>query len=360
MPLHYRIILISLIFATSAVSLNCSKHSGQYLTSGRSYRMGFAASAPKPELSSILQSLSIWTVHADAAIISNEPPWDSLLDGKDIPSLVRNNYSSLMQLYRNAGLKVWIYLDPENGLDRTHDSRALANRGKSIAQQDVQLLFVAFACAMDSILHPDHLGLALETNLIRLAAPSSIYDGVKSAVNAAASAIRQFDKQTPLSCSVQADVAWGLLGAQAGYAGIDKDFSDFQFLNELGISTYPYMVFKSPSDMPANYFSRLLNGKAMPVFVSESGWVSGSIPSLSINSSTLQQKGYVSRMHELLQNAHASAWFQLAFTDIALSAWSPADSAGLYPFATLGMVDTNFIAKPAFATWDSLRSLHLN
>jgi hypothetical protein len=346
---------IVLFLAVIGLALACKKHDATKSASTRSYRMGFATSAPQPNLNEIIQSLNSWTKHADAAIISTEVPWDSLLNGEDPINYVTQNYSSLANIYRSANLKLWIYIDPENGLARQKDSDPLLALGKSIAQPNIQQVYERFAVVMDSILHPDHLGLALETNLIRLAAPDSIYQGVKQAANTAAARIRTIDANVPLSVSIQAEVAWGRIGSSTVYVGVATDYTDFPFIQELGISSYPYLSFTNPSDIPLNYYAQLTAGHNTPVFVSEGGWTSANITAFSVQSNPAQQQAYIRRQAQLLAQANAIGLFQLTFTDLSLSAWPATDSAELIPFAFLGMVDSNFVAKPALTTWDSLR-----
>ena len=347
------------LIAIIGLTLACKKHDGTTANStARTYRMGFATSAPQPNITEIIQSLNTWTTHADAAIISTEVPWDSLLNGEDPATYVTNNYVYLTSIYRAHNLKLWIYIDPENGLARQKDSDPLIALGKSIAQQNIQQVYARFVVVMDSILHPDHLGLALETNLVRLAAPDSIYQGVKQAANAAATRVRAIDPKTPLSVSVQAEVAWGRIGATSAnstYIGIAPDYTDFPFIQELGISSYPYLTYTNPSDMPLNYYAQLTTGHTTPVFVSEGGWTSANINAFSVQSTPAQQQAYVRRQGQLLTQANAIGLFQLTFTDLSLDAWPATDAAELVPFAFLGMVDSNFIPKPALATWDSLR-----
>ncbi len=345
---------ILLLIAIIGLTLACKKHDPPS-TTVRTYRMGFATSAPQPNITEIIQSLNTWTTHADAAIISTEVPWDSLLNGEDAATYVTNNYVYLTGIYRKANLKLWVYIDPENGLARQKDSDPLVALGKSIAQQNIQQVYARFVVVMDSILHPDHLGLALETNLIRLAAPDSIYQGVKQATNAAAAKIKAMDPNTPLSVSIQAEVAWGKIGGSTAYIGVTQDFNDFPFIRELGISSYPYLSFTNPSDIPLNYYSQLTTGHTTPVFVSEGGWTSMNLPAQSVQSSPAQQQAYIRRQSQLLKQANAIGLFQLTFTDLSLDAWPATDAAELVPFAFLGMVDSNFIPKPALTTWDSLR-----
>jgi hypothetical protein len=346
-----------LLIAIVGLTLSCKKHNTT-TTTARTYYMGFATSAPQPNINEIIESLNTWTKHADAAIISTEVPWDSLLNGEDPIAYTTQNYTALVNIYRSANLKLWIYIDPENGLARQKDSDPLVARGKSIAQPNIQQVYERFVVVMDSILHPDHLGLALETNLIRLAAPDSIYQGVKQAATAAAAWVRTIDTHTPLSVSVQAEVAWGRIGATSAsstYIGIATDYTDFPFIQELGISSYPYLTYTNPSDMPSNYYAQLAAGHMTPVFVSEGGWTSMNLTAQNVQSSPAQQQAYIRRQAQLLSNANAIGLFQLTFTDLSLSSWPPTDSAELVPFAFLGMVDSNFIPKPALTTWDSLR-----
>jgi hypothetical protein len=326
-------------------------------TSGeRTYRMGFQNSTPRLDANLDIQSLNMWTARADAAIISGELPWDSLLGGENPVNYVVNNYLALSNFYRSKNLKLWVYVDPENGLNRTSDADALVAAGKSIAEPGMQVLYRRFCVVMDSILKPDHLGLALETNLIRGAAPDSVYQGVKQAANLAAMDIRAIDKNTPIGVSVQVDFAWGKLGNNI-YSGVSQDFVDFPFIQELGLSSYPYFGFSSPSAIPSNYYSRLTAGKTLAVFLSEGGWTSQGISDFlgrAIASSPLVQQQYIDRQDQLLRAAGAIGWFQLTFTDIDLSGLPPALATSLQFFAYLGLVDSNLQAKPALSSWDSL------
>lgn len=319
----------------------------------RTFRMGFQNSAPRfDNLDLIVQSLNLWTQRADAAMITTEVPWAELLAGTTVHDHIVANYQDLVAFYRSKNLKLWVYIDPQNGLDRTTDAVDLQQAGKSIADAEMQVLYQKFAVAMDSILKPDHLGLALETNLIRDAAPAAIYNGVKTAVNATATAIRARNATVPLSISVQVDHAWGKLTGGT-YKGIAQDFLDFPFIQELGLSSYPYFGFSNPVDIPMNYYTRLVEGKNLPVFVSEGGWSSGSVPG-SFTSSPELQKAYVEHHAHLLNQVKAKAVFQLPFTDIDGSAVPDDVPDNINFFLFLGLVDVNLNPKPALSAWDAI------
>jgi hypothetical protein len=132
---------------------------------------------------------------------------------------------------------------------------------------------------------------------------------------------------------------------------VDADFADFPFLELLGLSSYPYFAWPAPEDLPDDYYSRLLIGRSVPVAVVEGGWTSEGFG--SIVSSPARQRAYLERHARMLDGIGATAWFQLTFTDLALSAFPPPLAASLQPFARLGVVDTALAAKPALWSWDA-------
>lgn len=327
----------------------------------RSYRMGMQSSGPRyGDFDLAFQSLMIWTERADAAMITTEVPWEELINGTDPVDYVVDNYIGLVDFYRDKNFKLWIYIDPQNGLDRTSDALELQTANKSIADADMQVLYRRFAFVMDSILHPEHLGLALETNLIRDAASAAIYNGVKKAANDAAAEIRAYDADVKLSISVQVDHAWGKL-VGGNYQGVAQDFTDFPFIEELGLSSYPYFGFDTPDEIPVNYYERIIEGKNIPVFVSEGGWNSASVttPEISFVSSPELQAAYINHHAKLLNRVQAIALFQLLFTDIDLESLPPDTPDNIDYFSFLGLVDEQLEPKAALSAWDKLFEIPL-
>ncbi|MEQ1833951.1 MAG: hypothetical protein ABL977_12925, partial [Candidatus Eisenbacteria bacterium] len=216
----------------------CGKH-GTEPSAGtpRHYRMGFAANAPRFEFDVLLAALEMWTRRADVAVIGGEAPWDSLLAGVPAADYVRRQHLPLADYYRGKGLRLWVYLDPANGLDRSAESPVLVGAGRSLTEPAIQQLYRDYAVACDTLLHPDVLGVALETNLVRLLSPPALYAAVRTTANAAAADVRAVDAGVLLSSSVQVEMAWGF---GAGFLGAEQDFVDFPYLQVLGLSSYPY------------------------------------------------------------------------------------------------------------------------
>jgi len=317
----------------------------------RTYRMGFSAIPPRVNQAEALTVIDMWTSRADAAIMHISPPWKALLSGVSATAAVNANELQLANYYRAKNLRIVVMVDATDGLNRAAEAPELVELGRSISEPAVQQVYRQFVLALSSIVKPDYLGLVAETNLIRLSAPASLYASLKQMVNAAANDLQFVGSSATRYVSVQVDVAWGW-GQDNVYKGVEQDFADFPFMRALGLSSYPYFVYADPDEIPLDYYSRLPNGRSLPLMVVEGGWASGSAG--TIVSSSEEQVRSLRRQARMLDSAKASAVFQLTFTDLDIPSLNLPSGSILPLFASLGMVDVNLRPKPALAVWDSL------
>jgi hypothetical protein len=291
--------------------------------------------------------MDLWATRADAALVLNEPPWDSLLAGVRADSLVIRQQLGAALYLRAKGLKLVVSLDPTNGLDRASDSAPLVAAGRSLTEPAIRHLYRDYAVALDTLLHPDYFSVASETNLVRAIAPAPRTALMQNAAEAA-TALRTADAAVRIFSTVQVEVAWGRLVPASGFQGITQDRTDFPFAQALGLSSYPYLAgYADPDSLPDDYYSRLIAGNPIPLLAIEGGWTSQDIG--AITSTPDRQRRYIAREARLLDSVHAAAWFQITFTDLDL-AYFP---AGVAPFAYLGLVDKNLAPKPALSAWDA-------
>jgi hypothetical protein len=323
--------------------------------SPRSYRMGFSAIPPKPDEQVLLANLAMWTARSDAAIMHISPPWAALLSGISATQAVNANELPLANYYRAKNLQVVVMIDATDGLNRSADAPELVQLGRSITEPAVQQVYRQFALAISSIVRPEYLGLAAETNLIRLVAPAPLYSALVQMVNAAANDLQVAGSAARRYVSVQVDAAWGRPAPNPVYQGVERDFTDFPFMQALGLSSYPYFVFADPDQVPLDYYSRLPNGRTLPVMVVEGGWTSGTAG--DITSSPEKQARYLRRQALMLDSARATGVFQLTFTDLDVPSLGLPPGSILPLFALLGLVDTDLRPKAALTVWDSLFAL---
>ena len=316
----------------------------------RTYRLGFSAFAPRLEIPLILRTIDEMSHHADAALVPLTPPWKSMLADTSPAFLVRRDQLGLVQLYRGKSLPIVAMIDATDGLARDREAPELVALHRSITEPTVQAKYKEYVLAVDSILHPDYLALAMETNLIRFAAPAAVYDAMRVMTNAAIPALRAQHTTAKLYVSVQVDVAWGRLQGTTTFIGIDRDLQDFPFIEALGLSAYPYLAgFANPEDVPIDYYSRLAPSSGIPLLVVEGGWTSASLG--GIQSSPEKQARWIKRQFDLADRAHLAGLFQITYTDLDAAAYG--SPPNLAPFTQLGLVDTAFHAKPGLAAWDT-------
>lgn len=338
-------------FTLCAASLACGQSSAPD-AARRTWLMGFSATPPRLTTEDVLRTVELWTPRSDAALLALTVPWKSMLADTSASLLVRRDQLQLVQLYRSRGFHIVAMVDATDGLAREREAPELVALGRSIREPAVQQVYREYLMAVDSILQPEYLALAMETNLVRLAAPREVYDALRVMTNATATALTAGGSSATLYVSVQVEVAWGRLGGSGSYAGIAADLQDFPFIGALGLSSYPYLGgFAEPGDVPLDYYSRLAPTPALPMLVVEGGWSSASVP--GVTSSPEKQARWIARQMRLADSARMAAVFQITFTDLDLSGWPVPPGSILPLFASLGLVDAEYRAKPALAEWDN-------
>jgi hypothetical protein len=321
----------------------------------RGYRMGFSPLPPKNDQIIVFQSLELWSRRADAGIMHVALPWAAMLAGSTAAAEVTKDPLQVANYSRGKGLQVVVTLDPTDGLNRSAEAPELVAAHRSLSEPAIQQLYRQYALAIANLIHPDYLGLAAETNLIRAVAPAPLYAALVTAANDAAVDLRAAGSTTRLFVSVQVETAWGLLPQAPGYVGVTRDLDDFPFRQALGLSSYPYSAWPDPDQVPLDYYSRVPGASGLPVLVVEGGWTSASVS--TVVSTPEKQARYLRRQAALLSQANALYLFQLTLTDLDLSSFPPPLPANLSFFAWLGMVGSDLSPKPALAVWDSLFAL---
>jgi hypothetical protein len=323
----------------------------------RTWRLGFSPNPARPTALSILQGIDMWALRAELAIIHEEMPWEKLLGGMTPDAIIDSDKKNLVNYMTSKGMQLVYMGDLTDGLSRGQEAPQLRKLGRSITELSVQKAYRDYMVAVIRKLNPQYVGLAAETNLIRAAAPASIYAAVVKTANDAANDIRSAGGAMPLMISVQVETAWGVLGSSGPFVGIDIDRVDFPFVQIMGLSSYPYFGYAQPEDIPTNYYSRLLPNRGMPGMVTEGGWISSTAGTLT--SSLETQVRYVKHHADLLNSIDARALLQLNFADPDLSSFPPPLPPNLPLFASIGLTDSNLIPKPSLAAWDSLYALRL-
>ena len=347
-----RILLLAALAA--AVAAACGDGAGP-ARAPRPFLMGFSAIPPRQDSTVVIPAINYWIRHADAAIIHASPPWAALIGGVSPIAAVDDVEVPLANYYRANGLALVFTVDATDGLNRGAEAPELVALGRSVTDTAIQRLYRGWVTAVATEVHPDYLGLVAETNLIRAAAPDSVYQAVRVMANAAADDVRVAAVPTTLYVSIQVETAWGRLSGSGPYQGIAQDLTDFPFVQALGLSSYPYLGgFAAPESLPLDYYARIARDAGLPVLVVEGGWPSVSVGALA--SSPAVQRRYIVRQAALLDSARARGVFQLTFYDLDTTGLGLPPSSILPLFTHLGLADSAMRPKPALSAWDSVRA----
>ena len=187
----------------------------------RTYRMGFSAIPSRLDTTVLLNGIDMWSQRAELAIIHDELPWGALLAGTAPDTIIDQQYTQLVALYRMKGLRLVYVFDLDDGLSLGEDAPQLRALGRSIAEPAVQAAYRSWVLAVDRKLKPDYVGLGAETNLIRLLAPAPLYGGAVAAANGAAADLRGVGT----AANGRRQAAWPVATSMmAGWPGMDVAF----------------------------------------------------------------------------------------------------------------------------------------
>ncbi|MCU0647178.1 MAG: hypothetical protein MUF00_04245 [Gemmatimonadaceae bacterium] len=344
-------ILITLLLVAACTTADDSPTQPAPRADARSYRMGFSHVPPSDDFPLAVRSLESWARRADAAIIHQEPPWTALLSGEPVARVAEREYDGLVNFWRQRGFELVIVVDPSNGVARETDSDNLRRAGRSMREPAIQALYREWVRTLVTRYRPVAIGLAVETNLIRDAAPAALYQAIVRVANDAAADVRAIDASMPRFITIQVEHAWGRLVGTNRYVGVEQDFRDFPFTEWVGLSSYPYLGrFDEPEQVPDDWYRRPLGGRTLPTVITEGGWSSGS--NASFRSSPEKQARWLRRQGALADAIAPRYLFQLTFSDLTTRTFG--NDPRLSPFLQLGVVDTTLAPKPALAVWDSL------
>src|SRR3989442_10073049 len=173
----------ALALALLAAVLGCGDGAGPQL-SPRPFLMGFSPMPSHPAI--IVPSITYWLPRADAAIMHVSPPWAALIRGVSPAAAVDTAQLPLANYFRANRLALVFTVDATDGLNRAAEAPELVALGRSVTDTAIQRLYRDWVFAVADKLRPDYLGLIAETNLIRAAAPDSVYRALVVMANAVA------------------------------------------------------------------------------------------------------------------------------------------------------------------------------
>ena len=192
---------------------------------------------------------------------------------------------------------------------------------------------------------PPYLGFGIEVNIIYENSPEDFQEFV-SFYNDLYDAIKEVSPSTKVFTIFQLERIKGMSFWIEEPPNKEKEewFLLDMFKSDIvAFTTYPSIVYKNPSDIPANYYSEIKEHANKPIAFTEIGWHSAQSP-LGWESSEDEQALFVERFFNLTKDLN-----------IELVIWSFLfDQETIEPFDTMGLYDRDGKAKKAWNLWLSV------
>ncbi len=191
---------------------------------------------------------------------------------------------------------------------------------------------------------PEYIGFGVEVNMLHEASPAD-YASFKAFFAEVAAAVKQASPETKVFTVFQLERLRGLRGGL--YGGADNPavndwalLSDFPDADLLAFTTYPCIVYRDPSDIPADYYTaEITQHTSKPIAYTEAGWFRVGVARWE--STPEEQARFVSRYLELTKplNPGLLVWSFLYDQD-----------AG-EPFSSMGLLGKDDSTSPAWEAW---------
>jgi hypothetical protein len=325
---------------------------------------GFFPSPPEATTQSIVDTYAAIGRHGDVVMFQQNIPWADFVAGVDGGEKYIKDLRNQYILAHQNGLEVIFVVDPLNGLNRREFAGLPADWEAGFADSQVRAAFTNFTLRVVREFHPHYLGLASEINTYADTHPDdfpnylSLYHDLYDAVKSEASETRIF-------VTFQWEELNNLMPSVAQGKPYDVNWDQIeQFEPKLDlwvISSYPFVLFPSGADIPAEYYTPLLARTSKPLAVAEGGYASEPVGSFS--GTPQDQVDYLNAIHSQIGGKRLAFWVYLLLSDFNLESYANimnqqghgGDVATLGMFASVGLRKSDGTPKPALDVWDSFR-----
>ena len=216
------------------------------------------------------------------------------------------------------------------------------------ASQRARFVQTAASIARDQ--RPSYLALGVEVNRLWMSDPSA-FDGFVAGYAEAYDEIKKVSPATKVFTIFQLELMRGAAYILTGQASTAVQWSLLDRfrgrLDLVGFTTYPFLAFASPKEIPDDYYQEAMRRASLPVAFTEVGWPSGSIAGTAsrYDGTPEEQVEFITRFFALTAQVQR---------EVVL--WSfPNEVASVpgRPFATVALRTRDGAAKPALAAWQA-------
>jgi len=327
---------------------------------------GFFPSPPEVSLDSIFKLYKDMGAHGDFVLIQQNTAWNDFVSGTDSESQTRTDLINQVKLASQNNLETIFVIDALNGLNRKEFIGLPAGWEANFGNPDIRLAYKNYALWVVRTFHPHYLGLASEINTYMDAHPEDVQNFV-SLYNEIYALVKAEAHETQIFVSFQWDDLNNMFPQpeEGERQHFDTNWEQIEAfepnLDIWVISTYPYFVFPSASNIPADYYTPLLTRTEKPVAIAESGFSSQAVG--FAQGSPEDQVAYLNAIHTQL-GPRLAFWVNTLLDDFNIDSYAeqmkkdgrnPQDALSIGAFAYIGLRNSDGSPKPALEVWDEMR-----
>jgi len=314
--------------------------------------MGLSSLPEEPSKASYENAFKLAGENGELILIQRAPPWEEFLPGGAISADTLDLTREEKGLAEENGLAIFAAVDPLDAADRgrlASPPEDLADAGFGNAR--VRSAFIAYAQYLALNLKPRYMALGMEVDLYEAARPDD-FDNFVSLYFEAYDAVKDISPETLVFPTFQMEAIQNLLSppGQAGQPGLTNRWDlVLRFepkVDVLAVTTYPSFAFKTPSNIPADYYDQLRRYSDAPIAIAAAGYSSG--PGREgINEGTEEeQAAFLRRLFQDAQRLYMTFVVWFASTDPAIVQAPPLDL-----LQHIGLRRSGGSAKPAWQVW---------
>lgn len=239
-----------------------------------------------------------------------------------------------------------------NGLTAVIEVTAFNPSGGKLLRsldEKTQQKYVAGAADFASRYQPRYLGLGADSDALYTRSPAD-FDKFVKLFDRTYDAVKAVSPSTKIFTSFQLENMKGLNGGLRGGANDPSKnlwslLAKFPRADLIAFHTYPGMVYQTPAELPADYFTGIKAYTTKPLAICGTGWQSAEGVSGWPGSEALQAE-YVQVFfsHSGDLNTEFSVWSYL-YDPVAMAE----------PFRSMGLLRTDGSPRPAWHVWTSAR-----
>ena len=193
---------------------------------------------------------------------------------------------------------------------------------------------------------PKYLGLGIEVNILYEKAPND-FENFVSFYNEVYNAIKVVSPDTKVFTIFQLEKIKGLNGGLFGGSN-DPSKSEWDLINKfkmdlIAFTSYPNLIYKTPSEIPSNYYTEINNYVNKPIVFTEIGWHTSQSP-VGWESTEEEQTEFIKAFFELTKDINKEfVVYSFMF-----------DQNTIEPFHTMGLYNNDGSPKLALDYWSKI------